>query len=313
MVGLAVRREVAAAHVFAVGADRARNHFADIGVFAREFRSLVEGEAKHIVHYQDLAVAVRAGTDPDGGDAQLAGDLRGEFAGHGFENDGEGACGFHGAGVAQQLLGAIGGLALHAVAAQRVDGLRREADVAHHGNFGFGEARDQFQTALAAFDFYGFDAGFFHEAYGVAQRFRSIRVIAAKGHVRDQERALRAAADGAGVMDHFVEGYRQRAVVTEGDHGERITDEDDVDACLVEQARGRIVVRRQADDFFGISRVGIFRGSCSRCLALQKLGHGDFAVALIWDDTHGGLRYRSLDSGYSPVPNFPRISNFLFG
>src|SRR5882724_4498713 len=88
MIRLAVGREVAAAHVFAVGADRARDHFTDVGVFAREFRRLLEGEAKHIVHHQDLAVAVRAGTYADGGDAQLAGDLRGEFARYGFKNDG---------------------------------------------------------------------------------------------------------------------------------------------------------------------------------------------------------------------------------
>src|SRR5882724_9204876 len=105
-------------------------------------------------------------------------------------------------------------------------------------------------------------------------------------------------------MDHLVEGYGQRAVVAEGDHSEGIANEDDVDARFVEEACSRIVVRGQADDFFGI-----FGGSFS----LQKLGHGDFAVALVWYDAHGGLRYRSLISGYSPVPNVPRIANFLFG
>jgi len=33
--------------------------------------------------------------------------------------------------------------------------------VAHHGNFGFGEARDQFEATLAAFDLYGFGTGSF--------------------------------------------------------------------------------------------------------------------------------------------------------
>ena len=94
------------------------------------------------MHDQDLAIAVRAGPDADGGDAQLARDLRGELAGDGFEHNGESARGFHGAGVSQQLLGGIDGLALHAVAAKGVDGLRREADVTHHGNFGFRETSD---------------------------------------------------------------------------------------------------------------------------------------------------------------------------
>jgi hypothetical protein len=123
-------------------------------------------------------------------------------------------------------------------------------------------------------------------------------VVAAEGHVGDEQSALGAATHGSRVMEHLVEGYRQSGVIAEDDHGDRIADEDDVHAGFVEQARGRIVIRGQANDFFEI-----FRGICGGCFALQKLGHGYSAVARVGDNTHDGLRYRSLKSGYSPVPN----------
>src|SRR6202030_554017 len=142
---------------------------------------------------ENWAVAVGAGADTDGGNAQLAGDLRGELAWHGFEDDGEGACGFDGTRVAQQLFRRVGGFALHAVAAERIHGLRRQADVAHYWNFGLGQARDELEAAFAAFDLDGLDAGFLYEAHGVAQRFRGVRVIAAERHIRDHQRMLGAA------------------------------------------------------------------------------------------------------------------------
>ncbi len=80
MIGLAVRREAAAAHICAIVADSLGNDFADIGILARKLGCLVESEAEDIVHHQDLAVAVGAGANSDGGNAQLAGDLRGQFA-----------------------------------------------------------------------------------------------------------------------------------------------------------------------------------------------------------------------------------------
>src|SRR5260370_6111624 len=115
---------------------------------------------------------------------------------------------------------------------------------------------------------------------------------------------LGAAPHRSRVMDHFVERPRQRAVVTERGHGQRIADEDHIHARFIQQARRRIVVSRQANNFLGIGR-----GTCSRSLALQELGHSNFAVARVRNNTHDGLRYRSLTSGYSPVPNGLRIAN----
>ena len=136
VVGLGVGGEGAGADVVAVGADGGGDDFAEVGVLAGEFWRRVEGEAEEIVGDEDLAVAIGAGADSDCGNLQLAGDLRGELAGDGFEDDGESASGFDGVGVAEELFGGVSGLALDAIAAEGVDGLGREADVSHNGNFG---------------------------------------------------------------------------------------------------------------------------------------------------------------------------------
>src|ERR1700761_7902137 len=94
VIGLGVGREGAGADVVAVVADGGGDDFADIGVLTSEFRRSVEGEAEKIVGDENLAVAIGAGADADGGNSQLAGDLGGEFAGDGFEDYGESAGGF---------------------------------------------------------------------------------------------------------------------------------------------------------------------------------------------------------------------------
>src|ERR1051325_3343919 len=49
-------------------------------------------------------------------------------------------------------------------------------------------------------------------------------------------------------MQHFVQRYIRRIVVTEDHHAYRVAHENDVDATLIEQARSRIIVRRQRRD-----------------------------------------------------------------
>ena len=57
-----------------------------------------------------------------------------------------------------------------------------------------------------------------------------------------------AAHDGARVMEHVVEGDRERVLVSEHDHADRVADEHRVHAGLVEQTRHRCVVGRQHGD-----------------------------------------------------------------
>jgi hypothetical protein len=97
--------------------------------------------------------------------------------------------------------------------------------------------------------FHGFRARFLHEANGVAHGFLRVIVVAAVGHVRHEQRAPRAAPHGARVMQHFFHRDRQRALIAQHHHRQRIADQQDVHACFVQQPRRRIVVRRQTGDF----------------------------------------------------------------
>src|SRR5579872_3814048 len=80
-----VRGEATVVDVVAIFASGAGNLFAKIDVLAREFRRAVDAQAHEIVENEHLAVAIRAGADADGRDAQFLRDARGEFARHGFE------------------------------------------------------------------------------------------------------------------------------------------------------------------------------------------------------------------------------------
>jgi hypothetical protein len=126
--------------------------------------------------------------------------------------------------------------------------LRGEADVGDDGDFGGGEAADEFGARGAAFDLDGLGAGLLDEAEGVAGGVAQGGVVGAVGHVGDEEGAAEAAGDGAGVVEHLVEGDGEGVFVAEDDHAERVADQDHVDAGLVDQARGGIVVCGERGD-----------------------------------------------------------------
>src|SRR5262249_38292302 len=118
------------------------NLFADVGILAREFWRRAERHAEEVVHDENLSVAIRPGTDADRRNAQFTGNLRCQLAGQRFQDYGESARGLYCAGITQYLLRGVWRFPLHFVAAEGVDRLRRQTDVAHNGDFRFGEPRD---------------------------------------------------------------------------------------------------------------------------------------------------------------------------
>ena len=91
---------------------------------AGEFGLVALGQTEQVVQHENLTVAVGSGADADGGNAQLIGDSRREFAGHRLQHHGECSGAFHGAGIAFQLARGVGGFALYVKATQRVNRLR---------------------------------------------------------------------------------------------------------------------------------------------------------------------------------------------
>jgi hypothetical protein len=168
--------------------------------------------------------------------------------------------------------------------------------VTDDGNLRIGEGADQLNAR--AFDLDGFGAGFFYKTHGVGQAFGDGAVIAAKRHVGHHQGAANGAADGAGVVEHFIHGDGQGVFVTEDDHGQRVANQKQVDASFVGKARGGVVVRGERGDglalplHFGKCRDGDFcDGDAGRRGALPggKVG-----------DAHVCLQCRSVNSGCGP-------------
>jgi len=114
-----------------------------------------------------------------------------------------------------------------------------------------------------------------------------------------------AAADRrGGVMDHFVIGLRAtyclaRATMA-SESPTRMT------SYAASSRRRRSDRRtRSTDNPSGITGLEYFGRQFAVVIALQKLGHGTCPCPDL-GHTMVAVHYRSLDSGYSPVPNFPR-------
>ena len=187
---------------------------------------------------------------------------RGGFAGNAFEDDGAGAGLGKSEGIGLKLARSFSGAGLHAIATHAVHALRRQAEMADHGNFGIRESADELDAR--AFDLDGFGAGLLDEADGVGESLGDRAVIAAEGHVGHDERAADGAADGACVVEHLVNGDGKRIFVAEDDLGERIADKDEIDACLIDKARGGVVVGGERGDGLALT------------LHFTERGHGDF-------------------------------------
>ncbi len=73
-------------------------------------------------------------------------------------------------------------------------------------------------------------------------------LVGAERHVGDHEGALHGARDGAGERDELVDGDRERRVVAEHVVAGGVADQQEVDARLVEDRGGELVVAREPGD-----------------------------------------------------------------
>ncbi len=198
----------------------------------------------------------------------------GGLAGNAFKNDGARAGLGERKSVGLKLARSFSGAGLHAIAAHAVHALRREAEMADDGDLRVGERANQLDAR--ALDLDGFGAGFLDEADGVGDALGDRAVIAAEGHVGHDERAAHGAAHGARVVQHLVDGDGKRVFMAENDHGERVADENEIDAGLVDKPRGGVVVGGERGDGLALA------------LHFAERGHGDF-----WEGTPGCARMRA--------------------
>ena len=151
---------------------------------------------------EDLAVARGARADPDRRDAEAARDERGDSVRNRLEDDREAARVLQPEGVVEDAPRGLGGGGLDAVAAERADGLRREAEVAHDGNAGLDDRADGPRTLAPALELHGVHAPVGEEPSGVADGLGDVGLVREERHVADAEgapcvRARRRARGGA--------------------------------------------------------------------------------------------------------------------
>ena len=146
--------------------------------------------------HQHLAIAIGARADSDGGNSQAASDNGGEFARDSFQDDGESSRFLQSLGIRQKFVGGIEGSALHSVAPQGVNGLRRQADMPHHGDLRFHEFSDQPGAFPSAFKFYCLRAAFLEEADRAGQRLFIADMIGAVRQIDNQQGPANAPANG---------------------------------------------------------------------------------------------------------------------
>src|SRR5207244_8187736 len=108
--------------------------------------------SQEVVHHQHLPVAIRTGADTDGGNADAPGDLRTELGRNRLEDERVAAGLLQRPGVLDEPRRLVLATALYHVPAELVDRLRREPDVAHHGDAGAHDALDDLAVFRAAFE-----------------------------------------------------------------------------------------------------------------------------------------------------------------
>ena len=122
--------------------------------------------------------------------------------------------------------------------------------MAHHADLFVDQPLDEVNTLVSAFEFDCFRAAFFHQSQRISDRIvvagmkRSIR------HVGDQQRALHRASHGLQMNQYLVERDGHGVAVSQHDIAQTVADEDDVDSCFIDDARGRVIVSCQTNQSF---------------------------------------------------------------
>ncbi len=248
VIALGISGEGVFFHITAVAINRGPDQSSCVAILADELCRGAEAEIDEVVEDEDLTIAVRSGADANGGDTNLGGDASRDFPRHTFEDQQDSPSSFEGVRVMKEGIDGGNGLALHFIAAHFVDGLGREPEVADDRDLGGGEPLDQFGAAGTALDFDGLGAGLFDKADGVGHALSELEMVRAPGHVGGNDGVTHGPADGASVVQHFLDRDGQSVFVAEDHLGEGIADQDQVDAGLVDQARRSVVIGSERRD-----------------------------------------------------------------
>jgi len=205
---------------------------------------------------------VGSGPDADGRDREHLGDLGRRVLLDEFEDDRETSCLLQTEGFFLELFAGKVAASLDFVAADLVDRLRGEPDVAHDGDPGLDDGRDAFaELVYRTLEFDRLRAAFRHETSRVADGLLGVELVREERHIADDHGVLDGAGYHRGVVDHLVHGHAEGIVVALNDRTQGIAHENGIYAALIEELRGGVIVRGENGDL--VSRFFAFAKSRS--------------------------------------------------
>ncbi len=273
--------ERAVSHLGRVARDRVADRRSELRVLLDEARRFAVIEAEQVVPDEHLAIATGPGADSDRRDRQRLGDAGRDGSRDGLEDNREAPRRLERKRVLVELNCLRRIPALRFEAAEHRRGLRRQADVTHHGNSRGRECANAGEHRAGTLELDRVGGRLLDEPDRRLERLRVRYVVRAEGEVGDHERPAGAAVHGAREDDHLVGRRRNCRVVAEHDHRGRVADQDQVDAGVVGDAPRRRVVRGHHHD------------AVAAALHLADLGQRELArrgcpgSGLAWAGGHG--------------------------
>ncbi len=229
-----------------------------------EFRRDLTGQAKNILGDKHLAVAGRRRADADGRDGKGGADGARDGLHGAFDHQRKGAGIGHGAGVAHHLGRLLLGTALGAEAAQRVDRLRLEADMAHHRHAAIDQIADGVGHLGAALQLDPGGAGLGHDAGTGAEGLGRALLIGAERQVDDDAGTRRTAHHRLAVIDHHVERDAERRLHAIDHHAERIAHQQHIDMGIEQTGHRRRIGGQHDDRRLALHKPNVAAGASPR-------------------------------------------------
>ena len=222
--------------------ESAANVIADVGVDLGEPPDDPFLQTEHVMRDKHLTVARRAGADADGRNGNTRGDHAAKLGGNHLDHHRVGPGVGDGLSVGENLARRCDVATLHLETAERARGLRSQSDVPHDRDTRANNGGSSLGDLLPTLQLDGIGAALLQEAARVLDRAAGVDVVGEEWQIGDDMGSRCAAADGFRVIDDVIKCDWDGRIVALDDHPQRITDQEDVDACLFrEPGKGKIV------------------------------------------------------------------------
>lgn len=196
--------------------------------------------AEEIWRDKDLTVCAHTCPNANGGSFHPTGYLICDFGDDALQHDGEGSGFIERDGIRDQKICLLGCLALFFVAAFFPDTLGQHADVSDKRDACLNDGPHLRDKGGSAFQLYSICTSF-DEAARVHQSL-SRCVITVRRQVTDDRRTSNTTADGGDMVSHHFHGHSGGVRQAQDHHAQRIANEEQVSASLIQQSCYWIVI-----------------------------------------------------------------------